>query len=86
MKENLNSLRREIDLIDKSILISLEKRLEVSKEVGKYKKQNNLQIRDKKREDEVIKNRTEQSSLSPEFIKKIYGTIFEESRRIQDES
>ena len=50
----LNELRNQIDQIDKEMAVLFEKRMKIVKQIGEYKKENNLPILDKKREEEVI--------------------------------
>ena len=49
----LNDLRKNIDQIDSEIIQLLCKRFEVSKNIGLIKKENNVQILDSNREEEV---------------------------------
>jgi monofunctional chorismate mutase len=53
----LLELRNRIDEIDKDILRLLELRFQVVKEIGAYKKANNLPILDANREKEVLQMR-----------------------------
>ena len=53
MKE-LNDLRKEIDKIDKEIALLYNKRMDVISKINKIKKDNNLNIIDKEREDNLI--------------------------------
>ena len=52
--DKLEELRLQINDIDKSLAELFEKRMKLAKEIGEYKKENNLPILDKKREEEVI--------------------------------
>lgn len=56
---DLNKLREQINLIDKEMLDLFEKRMDLSKSIAKYKKENNLPIFNKEREKEVINNNKE---------------------------
>ena len=47
--------REEIDKIDKELTQLFEKRMDVAFKVALFKKQNNLQILDKTREEEVVR-------------------------------
>ena len=47
----LNELRNQIDQIDKEMAVLFEKRMKIVKQIGEYKKENNLPILDKKREE-----------------------------------
>lgn len=53
MKE-LNELRKEIDAIDKDIALLYNKRMDVISKIKKIKKDNNLNIQDNERENNLI--------------------------------
>jgi chorismate mutase / prephenate dehydratase len=85
----LNSLeeyRKEIDLIDKELINLFEKRMEVVRKVGEYKKENNLEILNVKREEEVIEKNI--NNLKNEKYKdagrKLFEKIMELSRELQE--
>jgi len=83
---NLKEHRKQINEIDNQILKLLRKRFEISKKIGKYKKQNNLSIKNKKREKQLIqknKDKAEKLNLKSAFVKIIFRLILKESRRIQ---
>lgn len=54
MKRNLIEMRDEIDKIDEEFIRLFEKRMNIVTEVANYKKENNIPILNKEREDEVI--------------------------------
>jgi len=88
MVENLNILRKRIDVFDKNMVSILKKRFDVVKKVGEFKKKHNLPLCDKKREAEVLKMRVKQGKaggLNERFVKNIYNLIFYEAIRIQGE-
>ncbi|HNV01558.1 MAG TPA: chorismate mutase [archaeon] len=80
-KNNLEKLRKEIDLIDKKIIDSLDKRFNLVKVVGKVKKEQGLFIEDKNRE-KIVLSKNNNSKYSKE-IKSIYIKIIDESKKIQ---
>ena len=53
-KLDLGEIRKRIDQIDRKLVELIEERLEIVKEVALYKKENNMKIFDRKREEEVI--------------------------------
>ena len=81
--DELNVLRKKVDELDHELLDIIKRRLIVIKEIGEFKKKNGLGIRDKKRENEILQDKIEKSSLSREFVKKLFKLILNESRRIQ---
>ena len=53
-KLDLEEIRSRIDYIDRKLVELIEERLEIVKEVALYKKENNMKIFDRKREEEVV--------------------------------
>ena len=53
----LETLRQEIDVIDKELLALFEKRMDVAKQVGSYKLSHGIPVLDESREQQVLKNR-----------------------------
>ncbi len=84
----LLELRNGIDKIDDQLVELLAKRMEVIKQIGQYKKDNNVTIFQLKRWNEILKstNLTAKSlELNEAFISTIYNDIHEESIRQQTE-
>lgn len=83
----LNKVRSEIDKIDSQILQLMKKRLNLVLKIGKYKKENNLEVKDLKREKEVLEKITEKASalgLSNLFVKKIWQLLFKQSYKLEE--
>lgn len=55
----LNELRKEIDKVDKQMAELFEERMNLVKKVGQYKKEHNLPILDKEREN-LVKEKNHQ--------------------------
>lgn len=66
----MDDLRKQLDEIDKEMRKLFEKRLDVVKKIGQYKKDNDLPILDKGREDQIIKKGT--ASIKNKAYKKYY--------------
>ena len=84
--ESLTALRYQIDNIDEGLLELLAKRMRVSHEIGVYKKEHNMPILHTPRYGEILESRPKSGlsmNLNPDFIKKIYSAIHEESIRQQ---
>lgn len=82
----MKPIRDKIDAIDKKLINLLAKRTEFVVELGEIKKQKNLPIGDKNREMEIlagVQKLAEKHGLNPQFIKKLYAEIINESKRIQ---
>lgn len=82
--DRLIELRKQIDNIDSKIIKLIEKRFEISREIGKLKRENGFEIEDKKREKEIIENRISNSKLSKEFTMNLFNLIFKESKIMQE--
>jgi chorismate mutase len=86
--ENLNSLRRQIDELDNSLLELLARRMRISDEIGQYKKEHNMPILQTQRYDEILQTRINQAikmDMDGEFMKTVLVAIHEESVRHQQE-
>ncbi len=75
--------RELIDMIDKNILLLLERRFASVKRIGQIKKKRNLSVYDPEREKEIIDNKKKLSELDPKFIEELFKQIFEESYKKQ---
>ncbi|MDR1762223.1 MAG: bifunctional 3-deoxy-7-phosphoheptulonate synthase/chorismate mutase type II [Bacteroidales bacterium] len=87
-KQSLDDLRQKIDTIDNDILNLLQQRMEVVKEIGKNKKENNIQILQSDRWAQIIEKSKHEASargFSQEFVEKIFKAIHQESINIQTE-
>jgi chorismate mutase len=87
-KNKLEELRENIDKTDELILEAIAGRMSVVKEIGEYKKENQVTILQLKRWQNILKNQIQTADrvgLSKEFIKKLYDLIHEESIRMQTE-
>lgn len=82
------TLREEIDSLDYQLINILKQRMNLSVDVAKIKKEQNIPILQVKRFEEMIQKRLKNArnkNLSDEFIKEIFESIHEESIRIQNE-
>ena len=88
LTESLSSLRKQIDVMDDQLLDLLTKRMRVSREIAKYKKEHNMGVVQTQRYAEILDKRCAQGSLcgmNPDFVRRIYEFIHEESVRQQME-
>ena len=86
-KENIDQLRAQIDIIDENILYILSSRMNVSRSIGKYKKEHNIAILQTSRWDEVLSTMQEKAKaygLSADFIAKLFTAIHDESVQEQN--
>ncbi|EKE14631.1 MAG: hypothetical protein ACD_12C00381G0009 [uncultured bacterium] len=74
--KNLESLRRQIDEIDESIIILLAKRMKIVEKVGLLKKKQNIPVLDSARWQKIIETKKG-------FLKKIWELIHKEALEIE---
>lgn len=72
--------RREVDKIDDKLVELLGKRFDVVKEIVSFKKQNDIPIEDKSRED-TIKARYLMAGLPEGFSDKFFDELFDEAKK-----
>lgn len=81
-KENIDELRARIDSIDNDLLDLLSRRMKVSDEIGKYKKQNNITILQPNRWDKILDKvftKGQEKGLDNDFLEKIFKAIHQAS-------
>ena len=84
--EDLDNLRTGINEIDNQIFSLLIQRLGLVYSIGEVKKNNNLEILDKERENNIYSRIDSQyKGRNGLFLKDIYKTVMNESKRIQKE-
>lgn len=77
MKE-IEKIRKQINKIDENLIILIRQRASKIREIKKIKKNNNLEIIDKRREVQIL------SKLDSEYEKEIFKKIIAESRKMQE--
>lgn len=86
--ESLGALRQQIDEIDDQLLMTLAKRMRISKEIAIYKKEHNMQVLQAGRYDEILTKRSRQGAemgMSADFVKAVFEAVHAESVRQQME-
>lgn len=86
--ENLSILRQQIDKIDNELLEVLAKRMQVSRDIGKYKLEHRMPVVQATRYNDVIRTRLklgEEMGMGKDFLKTILLAIHDESVRQQIE-
>lgn len=86
--ESLTLLRQQIDRIDNELLDILSKRMGVSRDIGRYKKEHRMPVVQAGRYNDVIRSRVsagEEMGMSPDFLKTVLLAIHDESVRQQIE-
>lgn len=83
---DLTDYREAIDKIDEDILLALRRRMEISKKIGIFKKENKLSVENLRREDELINILCEKADIlkvNPDLINQIWKLIIHESKKQQ---
>ena len=87
-KTRLQELRDKINEMDDELIQTLAARMMVSKDIGKWKRDNNVVVFQVSRWEEILKRvlqLAEDMGLSREFAKQVYVLIHDESIRSQEE-
>jgi monofunctional chorismate mutase len=80
MSGDIAALRRELDEIDRELTKLFERRMEVSRRVAEYKRENNLPVLDASREEQVLCSRVEM--LSDKTLEQSVRALFMEIMRL----
>ncbi|MBQ0081339.1 MAG: bifunctional 3-deoxy-7-phosphoheptulonate synthase/chorismate mutase type II [Alistipes sp.] len=83
----IDRLRSRIDACDESLISILAQRLEISREIGRYKQKHNIAIIQGIRWNELIEDvldKAQRNGLSAKYITKLFNTIHEESVEVQN--
>ena len=86
--ESLSTLRSQIDEMDNKLIELLSKRMRISREIARYKKEHNVAVVQPGRYNEILDKRGAQGVLcgmSGEFMKTVFEAIHSESVRQQIE-
>lgn len=86
IKDELASIREQIDRVDREILEAIATRMNLVSRIGDYKKENNVAIFQISRWKEIFKSRPrwgEAMNLDPEFTMELYRQIHQQSVKAQ---
>ncbi len=86
MNKTLEDLRKEIDEIDHEILQILVKRVDVVKQIGELKNEQNIPVIDEQRREKLLQSITERAKvfhLSEDFVKKLFKEIHDHAVELQ---
>lgn len=87
-ENQLDLLRSRIDALDRELLEVLSSRMEIVREIGKYKKENNVTALQMNRWSQLMDNRVKMGTdmnLNETFTKILFQLIHEDSVRMQTE-
>ena len=86
IEDELALLRQQIDDCDHELLAVLARRMSISREIGRFKKSNNLRVVQPARYQDVMNARVDEGNrlgLDPDFTQRIMQAIHEDSVRQQ---
>ncbi|MGL4364020.1 MAG: chorismate mutase [Bacteroidales bacterium] len=86
LKTELDEYRGQIDRIDAAIFRALAERMELSRKIGMYKKNNNIMVLQRGRWEDILAKRAGLGTalgLNPEFIKQFLQMLHDESIDVQ---
>ena len=82
----LEDYREKIDTVDEKLVALFAERMELSRAIAEYKKENGLPVLDALREKEKLKSAAERSPAElREYTRRLYALLFELSRDYQRE-
>ena len=87
-KDNIEQLRAKIDVLDENLIYTLGSRMKVSRQIGEYKKNNNVAIVQAVRWDALLDKVVEigyKHGLSKKFLTDVFNAIHEASVEAQNE-
>ncbi len=83
----LTTLRQQMDMVDQEILTLLRARMDISRQMGEYKKENNLPVPDSSRWEEaqnMRRNKAKELGLDEDLVVSLYDIIHEHSKAQQN--
>ncbi len=86
--DKIKQIRRHIDRVDLVVITALAERMSLIPDIAEYKKKHDIPIFDEKREVEImtkLKKIAGEHDLDESFVEEIFLSIFNESKRIQNE-
>ena len=86
--ENIDQLRSQIDVIDENLLNLLASRMNISRKIGEYKKENNIAILQTSRWDSILEEMVRkggENGLPEKFVTAVFNAIHEASVQVQND-
>lgn len=84
MNTDIEQYRKEINRLDAEMFKLLEERFALVEKIGESKKTQGLPVRNQEREEALIGMMSEQTTLAPDFVKRLYGLIFNYSYKLEE--
>jgi chorismate mutase-like protein len=86
--EKLAAYRKELNSLDEQLVRLIAQRIDVCRNVALYKRESGIPMMQPQRVDEVksrCANMGAELHVNPEFMRKLYSVIIEETCRVEDE-
>ncbi|MGN0188625.1 MAG: chorismate mutase [Candidatus Cryptobacteroides sp.] len=87
-RENIDQLRAKIDVLDENLLYTLGSRMKICRQIGQYKKDNNIAILQTSRWDSLLAKAVEKGKeygLSEQVVTEIFTAVHDSSVALQNE-
>jgi chorismate mutase len=86
MQAELQSLREQIDAVDRRLLKLLTERLQLVLQVGDLKRRHGKTVRDDQREREILERlpALAEAPLQPETVRRVFALLIEEARTMEE--
>jgi len=84
MNTKIEKLRKKVDIIDNKLISLLADRFKLTKEILSLKKKDGLAVKDKNREDLILKETTKSAKklkMDASFVEDIFKRILKESKK-----
>ena len=81
----LEDYREKIDTVDEKLVALFAERMELSRAIAEYKKENGLPVLDASREEEKLNSAEQSPAELREYTRRLYALLFELSRDYQRE-
>lgn len=82
LNEDIDQMRAQIDCLDQELLDVLNRRMQVCREIGEYKRSHDMPVVQVSRFDQILRRKLQEAEslgMSEEFMKSIFTAIHEES-------
>lgn len=86
MTKNLTELRKEIDAVDEQLLLLIDRRVGIAREIGQWKREHDEPVIQAQRYQEVLNHYLElgaSKGLSEDLVRAVFETLHKESVRVE---
>lgn len=86
MTKNLTELRKEIDAVDEQLLLLIDRRVGIAREIGQWKREHDEPVIQAQRYQEVLNHYLElgaSKGLSEDLVRAVFEALHKESVRVE---